>query len=74
MLVVGGDEVEGGSDGVVEVFYEFSGWDGKELSGDDFRVHGRVGSAACHGGEAVDVGFRGEAEVVEFQADGGSGF
>ena len=57
--------------GLVELLEEFRVREGDGLGSDDFGVHGWVGSAAGDGGEAVDVGFRDEAEVVEFPTDRG---
>lgn len=67
------DEVEEGGGDLVELFDEIHFREGDGLGGDYFGVHGWVGSAAGYGGETVDVGFRGEAEVVEFSIDGGLG-
>jgi len=67
------DEVEEGGGGLVELLDEIRGREGDRLGGYYFGVHGWVGSAAGYDGAAVDVEFRGEAEIVKFLIDHGFG-
>lgn len=67
------DEVEAGGEGLMEGFDGVVRRQGEELFGDDFGIHGRVGGAACDGGEAVEVGFGDDAEVEELAVKLGLG-